>query len=342
MKRMGIGELGERWIINLFTKTFESMPDMPIPFGDDVAAIPAGGEDLVVLKTDMLVGKTDVPPGMSLRQAARKAVVMSVSDFAAKGVKPITALISIGLPADLTEEDVMEIAFGLNEGAREYGVYIIGGDTNESTDLIVCCMLVGYCGRERIIRRGGARPGDIVAVTGPFGKTSAGLKILLEGLSPPEHIRKPLVESVLMPKAKLREGLLLADLGALTASIDSSDGLAWSLYELSEASGVGFIINNIPVAPETEDFAKMYGLDPLDLSLYGGEEYELVVTIRPEKWDEVKRALNGAGIQLIEVGRTISEKRVEAHINGKRIPIERRGWEHFKGRKQSTATLTFH
>ncbi|MEM1586659.1 MAG: thiamine-phosphate kinase [Candidatus Bathyarchaeia archaeon] len=325
-----VRELGERWIIRVLSETFEPMPDMPIPFGDDVSAIPSGREDIVVLKTDMLVGKTDVPPGMSLRQAARKAVVMNVSDFAAKGVRPIAALISLGLPPDLTEGDIREVALGLNDGAREYGVYIIGGDTNESLDLVICCMLAGYCNRKKVVRRGGARPNDIVAVTGPFGKTSAGLRILLEGLSPPERIREPLVESVLMPRARLREGLLLADMGALTASIDSSDGLAWSLHEISEASGVGFQINNIPVAPEVEEFALEYGFDPLDLSLYGGEEYELVVTIKSDMWDEAKNALKSLGAQLIEMGRAISEKKIEANIDGRRIIIERRGWEHFK------------
>lgn len=328
-----IKELGERWIIDLLIRHFDHMPNIPVPLGDDVAGIPAGLGDSIILKTDMLVGKTDVPPGMTLRQAARKAIVMSVSDFAAKGVRPIAALISLGLPADLTEKDVIEIAHGLSEGAREYGVYIVGGDTNESSDLVICCMLAGCSSREKVVKRSGARPGDIVAVTGPFGKTSAGLKILLEGLNPPEHIRKPLVESVLMPRARLKEGLLLADMGVLTASIDSSDGLAWSLYELSEASGVGFLINNIPVAPEAEDFARMYGVDPLSLSLYGGEEYELVVTVKPEKWEITKKALSDAGAQLIELGKAIEERRIIAHINGKKIPIERKGWEHFKGRE---------
>lgn len=329
-----VRDLGERGIIKLLIESFEHMPNMPIPFGDDVSAIPAGEGDLIVLKTDMLVGKTDVPPGMSFRQAARKAIVMCVSDFAAKGVKPVAALISLGIPPDLTEGDVKEIALGLNDGAREYGIYIVGGDTNESTDLIICCMLAGYCGREKIIRRSGARPGDIAAVTGPFGRTAAGLKILLENLSPPKHVEKPLIESVLMPKARLREGLLLADLGALTASIDSSDGLAWSLYELSDASGVGFLLDNIPIAPEVHEFARIYNLDPYNLSLYGGEEYELVVTVKPEKWDEAKRALEGVGSQLIRIGEVIGERKIEAMIDGKKIVVEKKGWEHFKAYRQ--------
>ncbi|MEM2248865.1 MAG: thiamine-phosphate kinase [Candidatus Bathyarchaeia archaeon] len=329
-----IRDLGERKVIEIILGLLDSMPDMPIPFWDDVSAVPIGGDMVAVVKVDMLVGKTDVPPGMSLRQAARKAIVMGVSDFAAKGVKPLAALVSLGLPGDFREEDVREIGLGIGEGAREYGIYIIGGDTNESSDLIIDCALIGLGDMRRIVRRSGARPGDILAVTGHFGKTSSGLKILLEGLSPPEHLRKPLIESVLTPKARLREGLALADLGALTSSIDSSDGLAWSLHELSEASKVGFLIERVPVAPEAEEFAREYNLDPLDLSLYGGEEYELVVTVKPELWDKARDALREIGAELIEIGKVTEEGRVRLKANGELRVIERRGWEHFRGTRR--------
>ena len=326
-----IKELGERKVIETILKFLDSMPDMPIPFGDDVSAIQIDGDKLVVMKVDMLVGKTDIPPGMSLRQAARKAVVMNVSDFAAKGVKPLAAMISLGLPRTLTEKDVEEISLGINEGAREYGVFIIGGDTNEASDLVIDCALIGFCDREKIVRRDGAKPGDIVAVTGLFGKTSSGLKILLENLTLPERIKEPLTKAVLMPKARLKEGLALANLKALTSSIDSSDGLAWSLHELSRASGVGFLIENVPVAPEVKVFAKKYGLDPIDLSLYGGEEYELVVTVKPDLWEKANNTLKRLGTPLIRIGKVIKERRVELRINGERRILEAKGWEHFKG-----------
>lgn len=325
-----IESLGERKVIEKILSFLDAMPNMPIPFGDDVSAIPIDGERVAVLKVDMLVGRTDVPPRMSLRQAARKAIIMNVSDFAAKGVRPIAALVSLGLPRNLTEKDIEDIGLGLSEGAREYGIYIIGGDTNEAQDLIIDCAMIGLGDRRRIIRRSGARPGDILAVTGYFGKTSSGLKILLEGLSPPEHLRKALVEPVLMPRARLKEGLILAELGALTASIDSSDGLAWSLYEISEASQVGFRIEKVPVAPEVEEFAKKYGLDSIELSLYGGEEYELVVTVKPELWKKAEESLKEIGSQLIEIGRATEENKIEIRINGEYRIIERRGWEHFK------------
>ncbi len=325
-----IKELGERKVIETILKFLDPMPNAPIPFGDDVSAIQIDENKLVVIKVDMLVGRTDVPPGMSLKQAARKAVVMNVSDFAAKGVKPLAAMISLGLPSTLTEKDIDEIGSGISEGAREYGVFIIGGDTNETSDLVIDCALIGLCDKEKIVKRSGAKPGDIVAVTGLFGKTSSGLKILLENLTLSEHLKKPLIESVLMPKARLKEGLALANLKALTSSIDSSDGLAWSLHELSEASGVGFLIENIPIAPEAEAFAEEYGLNPVDLSLYGGEEYELVVTVKPNMWEEAKEALMSLGTQLIKIGTVIKEKKIELRMNGEKRRVKAKGWEHFK------------
>ncbi|UCE44371.1 MAG: thiamine-monophosphate kinase, partial [Candidatus Bathyarchaeota archaeon] len=201
--------LGERRIIDLILECLDRMPDMPVPFGDDVSAIDIGNSQLAVLKTDMLVGETDVPPGMSLWQAARKAVVMNVSDLAAKGVRPTAALASIGMPRGYAERDIRQIGRGLNAGAREYDAYILGGDTNEASDLVISCSLLGLCERRYLMKRSGAKPGDIVAVTGLFGKTASGLRILLEDLSAPSKMRREFVDAVLMPQARLEEGLAL-------------------------------------------------------------------------------------------------------------------------------------
>jgi thiamine-monophosphate kinase len=325
-----VEKLGERKIIDLFLERLEMMPNMPVSFGDDVSAVQIGGGRLAVLKTDMLVGKTDVPPEMSFWQAARKAVVMNVSDFAAKGVKPNVLLVSVGFPRELTKENVEQIGEGLNAGAREYGAYILGGDTNEASDLVISCFLFGTVKENRLVKRGGAQPGDWVAVTGFFGLPSCGLKMLLEKLSAPEKIRQKLVNSVYLPKARLSEGLVLVETKAVTASIDSSDGLAWSLHEIAKASEVGFQVNHLPVATETEEFAEMHELNPLELALYGGEEYELVVTVNPELWGKAERALQKVGGRLIKIGTVTKEKHLLLEINGKTVPINARGWEHFK------------
>jgi thiamine-monophosphate kinase len=322
-------ELGERKIIELVLECLEQMPNMPIPFGDDVSAVDMGHDKLAVINMDMLVGKTDVPKTMSLWQAARKAVVMNISDLAAKGAQPIALLASIGVPPDLTETDIQQIGKGLNAGAREYNAYILGGDTNEASDLVISCMALGVCSKHHLIKRSSAKPGDYVAVTGSFGKPASGLKILMDELSAPENSGE-LVDSVLMPKARVQEGMALAQSHLATASIDSSDGLAWSLHELSRASNVGFHVDKLPIAPEVERFAEIHGFDPVELALYGGEEYELLVTIKPRLWQEAKKAVENVGGSLIKLGRVTEEKQLLLQADGKLVSIEARGWEHFK------------
>jgi thiamine-monophosphate kinase len=323
-------KLGERRIIEIIQRQLDPMPKMPVPFGDDVSACEIRGGDLAVLKTDMLVGKTDVPKGMSLWQAARKAVVMNVSDFAAKGVKPIAMLVSLGIPQNQSQNDVEQIGAGLNAGAREYGAYIIGGDTGEASDLVISLSVFGLASKGKLMLRDGARPGDILAVTGPFGKSSAGLKILVEDLKGSGRLRKVLVESVLTPHARLEEGLALSQTGVVSAAIDSSDGLAWSLHEIARASKVGVSINSLPVAEEAAKFATTNKLDPSALALYGGEEYELVLTVRPRMWIRAERAVERVGGTLLRIGRVTAEKNVLLKTSREHVLIAPKGYEHFK------------
>jgi thiamine-monophosphate kinase len=323
-------ELGERGIIKLIQSRLTGMAGLPVPFGDDVSAVEIGKGRVAVLKTDMLVDKTDVPRGMSLWQAARKAVVMNVSDFAAKGVKPVALLVSLGLPRNFMRKDVEEIARGLNAGAREYGAYVIGGDTNEASDLVVSVSLFGTAKRKALMLRSGAKAGDIVAVTGFFGKTAAGLRLLLDGYAASKELREVLLASVCMPKARLCEGLALCGSGAVSASIDSSDGLAWSLHELARMSDVGFVVSSVPVADEVRRFAEFNGLDALELALHGGEEYELVVTVKPKRWVVAEMAVEAAGGCLLPIGKVTRDRQVLLNVNGEKCPVAARGWEHFK------------
>ena len=325
-------ELGERKIIELIQDRLDVMRAMPVPFGDDVSAVALDGGRVAVLKTDMLVDKTDVPRGMSPWQAARKAVVMNVSDFAAKGVEPKAALVSLGLPRSLLRKDVEEIAGGLNAGARQYGAYVVGGDTGEASDVVIAVSLFGTADKKALMLRSGAKVGDIVAVTGFFGNSAAGLRLLLDGFAVSKELREVLVSAVFMPQARLKEGLALSRSGAVTASIDSSDGLAWSLHEIGRMSSVGFLINSVPVSDEVKCFAEFNGLDALEFALYGGEEYELVVTVKPKLWADAETAVEAVGGRLLPVGKVTRDKQVLFEVDGKRRPVEARGWEHFKSK----------
>lgn len=324
-------KLGERKIIEIIESRLTVMPDMPVPFGDDIAAVAVGDGEVAVLKTDMLVGKTDVPPKMTLWQAARKTIVMNVSDFASKGVQPAAALVALGLNKNMTQKDIEEIADGLNAGAREYGAFVVGGDTGEASDLIISVSLFGRAKKKALMLRSGSKAGDVLAVTGFFGKSSAGLRLLLdERCSASEDVRRALIDAVLMPKAQLAAGLALASLGVVSASIDSSDGLAWSLHELAKMNGVGFVVDNIPIADEVRRFAKDISVDALELALYGGEEYELVVTLKAESFAVAKATVEAVGGCLLPVGKATRENGVFLDVDGKRQLIEARGWEHFK------------
>lgn len=323
--------LGEHKIIQIIQNHLTPMPSMPIPFGDDVSAVNLDKTKVAVLKTDMLVGKTDVPKEMTLFQAARKAIVMNISDFASKGAKPTAALVALGLPTNFIKKDIEEIADGLDAGAQEYGAYIIGGDTGEASDLIISVSVYGTAQKSALMLRSGAKPGDVVAVTGFFGKSSAGLRLLLDNrCSASADLRKALLETVFLPKARLSEGLALSGCGAVSASIDSSDGLAWSLHEVARLSNVGFVLDSVPVADEAKQFAKLNGFDASELALYGGEEYELVVTIKPEKWTAAVAAVEAVGGQLLPIGKATQEREVLLDVDGEKRVIEARGWEHFK------------
>ena len=190
--------------------------------------------------------------------------------------------------------------------------------------------LFGTAKRKALMLRSGAKPGDIVAVTGFFGKTAAGLRLLLDGYAASKELREVLLRSVCMPKARLNEGMALCGSGAVSASIDSSDGLAWSLHELARTSHVGFAISSVPVADEVLRFAEFNGLNALELALYGGEEYELVVTVKPKQWTTAETAVEAAGGRLMPIGKVTRDKQVLLNVDGETCTVEARGWEHFK------------
>ena len=178
--------------------------------------------------------------------------------------------------------------------------------------------------------RNGAKPGEIIATTGKFGNTSAALKILFKGYDPPADLKNSLLDSIFMPRAKVKEGIALSKSRAISSSIDSSDGLAMSLYDLSKSSNVGFELLNLPISQESKVFAGLYEIDPKELALYGGEEYELLFTLKPGKFMAVKKALGNIGCELLKLGRVISEKKIILFENGNEEKIKKSGWEHFK------------
>ena len=321
--------LDEYDIINLITKRFGDLPEGYVPIGDDVALIPPGkmGEG-VVLKCDMLVARTDVPPGMSWKMASRKAVAMCVSDFAAKGVPPTAFMVSLGLPKGIPRANVVSLATGLLQASREWDLKLVGGDTSEADDLIIDCMMVGFA--KKIVRRGGARPGEYVVTSGTFGQTTAGLRILIDGAKAEPRFRGAAVSSVYMPKPRLKLGLAVSS--CLSSSMDSSDGLSISLHTISEMSGVGVRLTQLPYAKGLEKFASRNSYSAEDLALYGGEEYEIVGTVSKGRIREAKRRAREVGCELQVIGETVSAEKLTGVVlpDGRRA--RRDGWIHFRSK----------
>ncbi len=321
--------LDEYDIIRLITERFGPLPEGYAPIGDDVALIPPGkrGEG-VVLKCDMLVARTDVPPGMTWKMASRKAVAMCVSDFAAKGVRPTAFMVSVGLPRGTPEAKVVELASGLVEASREWEVRLVGGDTSEADDLIIDCVMAGF--GKKIVRRTGARPGEYVVTSGTFGQTTAGLRILIEDAKAEPRFRREAVSSVLRPAPRLALGLALSRY--LSSSMDSSDGLAISLHTISEMSGVGIRLTDVPYAEGLEEFASLNSYSAEELALYGGEEYEIVGTVEKDRIREAEKKARSIGCELRVIGETVSPKTLKgvSFRDGRRV--RRDGWVHFRSK----------
>ena len=319
-------KLDEKQIIRIFANKL-GISDL-----NDVALLDKG----IVMKSDMLVASTDVPSGMEAWQAARKSIVSCLSDLAAKGVRPHAAVISLGIPNSCSKRQpcIEGLAEGFAIASKEFGVKIVGGDTNEAGELVIDCSMIGFS-RFKVPTRSGAKPGDYVIVSGHFGFAPAGLAILLQknaitvsSSSSSSIFRKHAVKSALEPYPRQSFGLALARY--FSSSIDSSDGLAVSLYELaSQSEGVDIIIYRIPAVEGLDKFAKENSLDKHELVFHGGEEYEIVATISHTKIRQAEAAARKAGVSLHVIGRV---QKGSGNVFVRNRLLENRGYMHFHKR----------
>jgi thiamine-monophosphate kinase len=313
-------KLDERQIIKIFQRNFSGKKFV----SEDVEVFRIG-KKFGVIKTDTLVESTDVPPGMSPAQIARKSIVAPVSDFAAKGVRPIYCVVSVSLPRNYSKSKVLQLASGLKNASREFGFRILGGDTNEGKELVISATLFGLA--KKIARRAGAKVGDHIIVTGPFGRTSAGLKIVLHGKKASAGFKKLAKKAVFLPTPRLSFGASAAT--HMTSAMDSSDGLSTTLNEMAKQSNKKFVITQIPKDDKIDSFAKDNKLDLIDLVFNGGEEYEIVATAPPKDLDRIKKIARIKKIRLICIGRVQKGAGVFLQKKQKLVKIRDRGWLHF-------------
>ena len=297
--------------------------------GDDAAALypPEGKVQLVT--TDMLVENVHFRLGTATPfQTGWKSLAVNISDIAAMGGEPTYAFISIGLPRDSTVEFVDEIYSGMRKIAEAYSVDIVGGDTVSAPQLVINVALLGEVEAENLLLRSGAKVGDALVVTGDLGGSDAGLSILEHNL-PIEGTKRHL-----MPTPRVPEGRLLAKSGYVTSMIDISDGLASEVHHICEESGTGARVrmSDIPLSDNALPVAKSIGKKSYDLALYGGEDFELLFTCRPDKVPILAEdILENCGTPLTAVGQIVetSNSITIADASGNIIPLSPRGYNHF-------------
>ena len=200
MSKKAMSKLSEKKIIELFQNKFGNTSFVP----EDVESLKIGKKHLIV-KVDTFVESTDLPPGMKLEDAARKSIVSCVSDFAAKGVKPIFGIISLTIPKRFSRSNIESLARGFQKAAKEFRLKILGGDTNEGKELVINFSLFGVT--EKIVNRKGAKTNHVIIASGPFGYTGAGLSILLKNKKCSKKFGAKAKRAVFKPNCGLMFGL---------------------------------------------------------------------------------------------------------------------------------------
>ncbi len=322
-----LGSFGEKKVIETIIKAIRKRK-LPLEIGDDATAITVASK-YILFKIDTIVGKYSLLPGMNYRDLGWRIVTAAVSDIVVKGGRPLSLLMSITAPSDLELEKLIDIMKGADEAAEFYGTYIDGGDTNEGSELVLSCACIGSA--NKVIKRNPLREGDVIAVSGFFGYTGLGFQYLLEKKELPPSIKNVVLSKTYRPIARLDLVNVLEESSEyIRSSIDSSDGLAESLYQLIKCTGEGgIIVDNLPVHTTIlnaiQDFDRL-----LRAVFYGGEEFEIIIAVKRGFENKVKKIFEKYNKDLIFIGNYRHKlDGVYFMKDQKRIHIERKGWEYF-------------
>jgi len=309
-------------------------PGTLVGLGDDTAVYePPGGHEL--LTCDAFVEGVHFRRDFAtFGEIGAKCMVANVSDVAAMGGLPTRAVFSVCIPPDVTDDDVIALYEGALAVCRRHGAEIVGGDTVSSlSGLMVSIALLGAADPDRVLTRPGAVVGDAVVVTGELGGSEAGLRALVDGL-PDEGRVAEAKRRHLQPSARVAEARALIEVASPHAMIDLSDGLSSDAWHIADESGVGIRLDadSVPLAPCAVDVAGRLGVDPLELALASGEEFELLATLpegEVERAAEHVEAVTGTPMTHIGVVTNAPDGCVLARTH-EATPLVRRGYEHLK------------
>ena len=298
-----VSDIGEKGLINyILTKSKDII-------ADDTAISKFGNTNLIST-CDMLIESKHFPKGMSYFQMGFKAVTVNVSDLAAMGANPLGFLLSIALPKDLNVNGFKEIINGVINACDYYNIPLIGGDTNEASEIIISGTALGLC--DKPMMKNTAKSGDLVCITGDIGLAALGFNLNDDNIY---------TKKALEPLARLDEGIIIKNAGA-TSATDITDGLASELYEMKPDS-LGFMIyeDKLEISDEYKDISSKLDLNYLDLLLHVGEDFELVFTI--DKYSDLD-------IDFKVIGEVNDSNKIQITLsNGEVSVIENRGYNHY-------------
>ena len=294
--------------------------DVIAGIGDDCGALKYDKNNYLLFTTDMLVENAHFSlKSFTPEQIGMKAIEQNVSDIAAMGGIPRFALVSLALPKMIDVDFVDKLYNGINKKSKKYKINIVGGNITHSKEIVVSVAMIGFVEKKYLALRSGAKINDLIFCSGNAGASAAGLELL-------KHKKegKP-IKKHLEPEARLDLARKLVKIG-INSMIDVSDGVASEVKHICNESSVGAIIyaDKIPISKNTVNDAKKIKKNPIDLALYGGEDFELVFTANKDKLKQLKK------YDVKVIGGIVDKKYgIKLLKNNKKIKLES-GFDHFK------------
>lgn len=333
-----LSELGEFGLIDRLTSGIVLKHKNVIKgVGDDAAVIDTGKKCMVVTSDLLMEGIHFNLIYTPLKHLGYKAVVVNLSDICAMNAEPRQIIVSIGLSNKFSVEAVEELYSGIHLACEKYNVDLVGGDTSSSvTGLTLSITAIGEAEKEDIVYRSGAKPNDLVCVSGDLGAAYMGLQLLERekelfskdsGIQPDLDGKEYILERQLKPEARVDITELLRKNNVRpTAMIDISDGLSSEILHICKNSGYGCRIyqDKIPVDSATALMAEEFNIEPLICALHGGEDYELLFTVPLADYNKV------AGLKEIHIIGNISGEKENALLvtsQGQEVMITAQGWD---------------